>query len=308
MDLITRQEYDNRTLVSIYLAGRTKNTVKNYRCGIQHLHGFLVQRGLSPEETLEPLSKVNLLIAKAFVTEAMSKYSGSTVGVWVSGLVGLYDLFVEYGKAIENPFRHPLVQVKAKHRKPIKPTPRIPLPEVRALLASQYAPALPSSQPTRITLRNRAMLSCLLGGGLRRSELMKLKLGDVIAGTYITLRLYYTKGAVLEEQSLPDWCTEALMDWCAVRAMEGGSYDDSLFELSLEGLHKAWKRIVWAAGIKDYGLHACRCTAINTLFENGHSEEHVRDFSRHKNVTTTRGYKRFTAPSKNIGRSLSYGN
>ena len=308
MDLITRQEYDNLTLVGIFLAGRPTNTTKNYRYGIQRLHGFLVSRGISEDKNLDALSKVNLSIAKAFVLKSLETHSGSTVGVWVSGLVGLYDLLVEYGKAIENPFRHPLVQIKAKHRRAVKPTPRIPLTEVRALLASQYAPRLPSSQPNRITLRNRAMLACLLGGGLRRSELMKLKLGDVIAGGYITLRLYYTKGAVLEEQSLPDWCTEAIMDWCACRTMEGGSYDDSLFQLSLEGLHKAWKRIVWAAGIKDYGLHACRCTAMNTLFENGYSEEEVKDFSRHKNVATTRGYKRFIAPSKNVGRSLSYGN
>ena len=244
------------------------------------------------------------MIAKAFSVHLLKSIEPSTLGVYISGLTGLYDLFLYHSLITHNPFKHPLVAIKGSARKAKKPTPKLTTEQTQKLLTH-------FKENSAGDMRNRCILALLLGGGLRRQEIVNLCLGDIIPaqpGTpFMTARLYYTKGSVYEEQSLPNWAADYVMDWIGYRCLGGAKYDEPLIDLGLEGLHKAWKRMCAACGIFGVGLHSCRVTAANKLMNDGYSAIEIQQFMRHKHLVTTINYmRRETKASTNPGRDLDY--
>lgn len=226
----------------------------------------------------------------------LKTHQANTLFVYLTGLANLYDAFLFQKLIAENPWRNPLIAIPGGQRQPTRPTPRMPTHSVRALLLACSAP------------RDAAILACLFGGGLRRQEVVNLKVGDVqVANGYAFLRLYKTKTQTYAEQSLPAWAGAALEAWHGSARVNGATEDDSLFNLSLEGVHKAWKRMLKQANVDTrYGIHSARCTAINRLRELGYRPEDIADFSRHISVKSVLGYLRCQVPEHNPGRQLSY--
>ncbi len=249
MDLITKPTVNVEIHINAYLAGRPPNTQRNYATGIKQLLGFLRDLDMlsgkpSSEQTSARLLTVSALEAKAWLHTLGRDYAPGTIGVWLSGVSRFYDYLASEEIVARNPFRSPLIAFRGGKRLPRNRTPRIPEDAVKDL----WSAAMEGAQPER-TL---ALLACLFGGSLRRCEVVNLKIGDVREmGDYVALVLRDTKtdgGEVL--QSLPDWAGEMVMDWVGEAVMNYDAKDsDSLFGLSVSGLHKVWKRLCEYANV-----------------------------------------------------------
>jgi integrase/recombinase XerD len=174
-------------------------------------------------------------------------------------------------------------------------------------------------------LRDRAILTLLFGGGLRRSEVLSLRIGDVrrtAEGTpFVYLR--HTKAKRDASQGIPDWTAEALEKLIAHRRQNAGACDhDHLFvgftgqggkketntPLSETSLYLLFKGYCSRAGVEDYVTpHSARATAITKLLSDGLSHREVQEFSRHASVQMVEWYdKRRFDVEQSPARKLSF--
>ena len=173
-------------------------------------------------------------------------------------------------------------------------------------------------------LRDRAILSVLFGGGLRRSEVVSLRLGDVRKtrkGTvYLMLRV--TKSGKDSKQALPAWSANHVLALVKHRKQEGAKSGDYLFmsfrgrskhtigkkPLTSSGIYHLFKRYVQQAGGSQYASpHSARATAITRLLDKGLSHRMVKEFSRHSSVEMVEVYdKRRLSVDESPGVDLDF--
>ena len=171
-------------------------------------------------------------------------------------------------------------------------------------------------------IRDKAALSLLFGGGLRRSEVTALKLCDICKSpsgtTYLHLRA--TKNRKDADQTIPDWAAEALFALLEQRLAEGAEAADPLFisyrgrttkrgdknQLTPNGLYKVFKKYCIKAGAGMFITpHSARATAITKLLSDGIGHREVQEFSRHSSIQMVEIYdkRRYTieqSPAKNL--------
>jgi integrase/recombinase XerD len=172
--------------------------------------------------------------------------------------------------------------------------------------------------------RDRAILSVLFGGGLRRGEVAKLLIGDVrksSAGTsYLLLRS--TKDGQDHQQAIPDWAAEAVWALVDERVESGAAEDETLFvtwtgkggrvqthrPMSDASVYLIFKRACEAAGLSDaFTPHSARATAITKLLADGTPYREVQEFSRHKSVQMVEWYdKRRFGVDKSPAKGLAF--
>ncbi len=173
--------------------------------------------------------------------------------------------------------------------------------------------------------RDRSLLAVLFGGGLRRSEVVGLRIADVRRSpsgtTYLYLR--HTKAKRDAEQALPAWAAEPLWALVKERKEDGASEGDYLFvsytgrggttptsrALSDTGLYLLFKQYCMAAGAGRFATpHSARATAITKLLADGISHREVQEFSRHSSIQMVEWYdkRRFNveqSPAKGLSFS-----
>lgn len=173
-------------------------------------------------------------------------------------------------------------------------------------------------------LRDKAVLSILFGGGLRRSEVCNIRLGDVrkSQGGTIFLRLRSTKAKRDADQALPKWAATAVVKVLEARLKQGALPGDYLFvsyrgkagsfptphPLSTDGLYKLFKFYCRKAGAGEFvSPHSARATAITKLLTDGVSHREVQEFSRHASVQMVELYdKRRMGVDENPAKDLDY--
>lgn len=173
-------------------------------------------------------------------------------------------------------------------------------------------------------LRDRGILAALYGGGLRVSEVEKLKVRDLKqtdAGSYY-LVLENTKGGKHGTVTIPDWAGERVASWRTRRLISRAGMDDWLFcgfasqgdqpkgtRIS-EGSILKWHRKYCAKiGLdpKQYSTHSGRVTSISKLRADGVDIREVQEFSRHASVDMVMRYdKRYLSKDQAAGKTLSY--
>lgn len=196
-----------------------------------------------------------------------------------------------------------------------RPTEMIKFDQVRALLD---APNL----ATEKGIRDKAILSIMLGGGLRVGEVRELRLLDVKhteLGTMV-LQLRATKNKSDAGQSLPFWAQSAVHELYMLRLGQGATPTDYLINsyahggipssdpMSSQGLYKLFLSYSEKAGLEGYVTpHSARATAITKLLADGKSHREVQDFSRHSSVAMVEGYdKEARGYEKNPGLELKF--
>lgn len=178
------------------------------------------------------------------------------------------------------------------------------------------------SRHTKRGIRDRAILACLFGGGLRKSEVIKLNLADVMVnkkGLYLLLR--NTKSGKTQTQALPDWASERVTRLLEVRKSEKAEAKDSLVVnyrthkeypvnkpmpiSTFDEIFYKWRN---QAGISSYiSPHSARATAISQLLALKIPIRDVQIFARHESVRTTEQYdKRYLGYGKEVAEKLSY--
>ncbi|MCO6431723.1 MAG: tyrosine-type recombinase/integrase [Deltaproteobacteria bacterium] len=173
-------------------------------------------------------------------------------------------------------------------------------------------------------LRDKAVLAALFGGGLRRSEAVSIRIGDVrwSSGGTMYLRLRATKGRKDADQALPKWAAREIERVLELRRREGAQAGDYLFvsyrgrggtiatpqPLSDSGLYKLFKYYCRLAGAGDYvSPHSARATAITKLLADGIGHREVQEFSRHASVQMVEAYdKRRIGVDQNPAKDLDF--
>ncbi len=218
---------------------------------------------------------------------------------------------------LENPFEVDKVPPPAKDAGRKRPTQMIDFELVMDILTAPD-PNTPKGR------RDRAILAVLFGGGIRRSELVSLRIADVRKSSAGTTFLYlrHTKAKRDAEQALPDWAAAPLWDLVAERKLEKAADGDYLFlgftgragqriadkPISDTGVYLLFKRYCLAAGAGSFATpHSARATAITKLLADGIPHREVQEFSRHASIQMVEWYdKRRFDVEQSPARGLSY--
>lgn len=226
--------------------------------------------------------------------------SGKTMRNYYFGCSQLFDELVYAGTIERNPFariRPPRAGEQKLRTRYIEPD------QVAAMLACA-------------SVRDLAILSCIFGGGMRRSEVSNLDIGDVLASARgLVLHLRRTKNGKQRKQLLPAWAGEAVNEYFLQRRKETGNAPDApLFigrhgrRLGDDGICKMFQRVAREAGIEGWiAPHSGRATAITKLLKDGVPHRLVMIFSGHSSVQQVETYDRDTRELEDHpGADLAY--
>jgi site-specific recombinase XerD len=158
--------------------GRSGETVKTYRAALNRFADFLATR--EPPPTL--VAELTADHAIEFV-RWLSRGSAvrTTVQLYSTAVTRLYAFLVREQLRPDLPLELMRLRLSALRGKRPKSLPRVPADEVveRLVAAARGAPPAETRDGERIRLRNIAIVETLRGSGLRVSELVSLRRGDL---------------------------------------------------------------------------------------------------------------------------------
>lgn len=190
-----------------------------------------------------------------------------------------------------NPFDEACEATRRVRQGYVRPTEATRFDDVSQLFAE-----LPTDTPE--DKRNRSMLACAYGGGLRISEWRNLRVSDVLedASGVLYLRLRETKTELYAEQVLPAWAAAEVRACLEMRRLEGAGRDDYIHvRYYADGnakpgtLDERTARRVFNR-LTGHSPHSARATAITKLLADGLDHREVQEFSRHRSVQSVEQY------------------
>ena len=204
--------------------------------------------------------------------------SPSTIMVRLAALSGFFDFARRMGIVSTNPAN----DVKRPHARQSIP---------RGLDTSELLKLLEAVPGTPAGLRDRAIVITAVLTGLRRSELLGLRVRDLTRNG----RVYYTvraKGGVLRHRELPLPAFTAIVGAleAAGTPLESMVPDARLFDLSSQGFYANLRRYATKAGVKGVTPHALRHSAAKLRRQGGASIEDIGTLLGHRNIATTARY------------------
>jgi site-specific recombinase XerD len=244
--------------------------------------------------------------------------SNATIHKKFAALRRIYRMLMASSVGIaENPFEVDKVPPPPKDAGRKRPTQMVEFDRVMEIVSIPDA-ATPKGR------RDRAILAILFGGGLRRSEVVALRVGDVRRTSSGTTFLYlrYTKAKKDAQQALPTWAAELLWHYINERKTLGAGDADHLFvsftgqagktatvrPMSDTGVYLLFKHACIAAGAGEYATpHSARATAITKLLADGVPHREVQEFSRHSSIQMVEWYdKRRFDVEQSPAKTLSF--
>ena len=207
--------------------------------------------------------------------------SASTIAVRLAAVRGFLDFCRRMGLLAGNP----ATDVKTPRSSP--PTPRgLGAPELRQLLA-----AVPE---TVGGLRDRAIILTMVLTGLRRTEVLALRAGDLATdpGTGRTTYRVRVKGGSERHRELPAPALAAIRDSLAARGTTLAELEREtpLFPISSHGFYANLRRYAKTAGLREVTPHVLRHSAAKLRRQTGASLEDVSSLLGHRNLSTTARY------------------
>lgn len=223
------------------------------------------------------------------------KLNKSTVARKLCSLSSLFSYFCSINAIKDNP-------VKGVNRprvaSNIGKTPAISDLEAKSLLESPSTDTLQGK-------RDRAILATFLFHGLRRSEVVNLKVKDIFSREGVPFLRVLGKGS--KERQLPlhpaamqriyayleasgNKNNEEAPLFCPLKAYK--DKDGELKPITSDGIYKIVMKYALKAGInvKDFYPHSLRATAATNALYNNADLRRVQDWLGHKNIQTTRMY------------------
>ena len=200
--------------------------------------------------------------------------SASTICVRLAALSGFYELARVNGLVAANP------AALVRRPKAIAPLPRGPEPEaIRRILD-----AIPATSAGR---RDRAVILLIVLSGLRRSEALGMRAGDVDLRTREFLT--HVKGGRERRRVIPEPVVSALEAALAAegRAFETLRPEELLFRVSGAGFYANLRRYAGAADVTGVCPHALRHSAAKLRRLGGASLEEVSALLGHRSLATT---------------------
>lgn len=266
-----------------YERGLSKTTVEGYISWLRNYQGWLRENGY-PNPLLEAFTAP--VLRRFFYAQAERGIRPRTLRSIFHPLRGLGDFLVKTEVLPKNPARDVTLPKKdAAVRKLVSDE------EVIQLLAG--CDRLPTIRETALT---RALMSVFIYGGLRRQELLDLKLSDIrLTEKRIIVRS--GKGSKFRTIFPCDECLEALTEWLAVR--EDDCDHDWVFarnrahRVSYDGLKISLDRLKAVSGLRDHANiqpHSLRHNCATRLMRNGADIRSIQAFLGHSDLVTTSIY------------------
>jgi len=154
--------------------------------------------------------------------------------------------------------------------------------------------------------RDRCLVALLIGGGLRISEALALKIGDVRftpAGT-LYVRLEDTKCGTPAVQAISPRCASIVSELADIRRAESDASAPLLTSYNHRGkpndlpvlrrnASRKFSQLARKVGVRA-STHSCRATAITKLLADGIPHREVQEFSRHASVAMVEVYDKRT--------------
>ena len=184
--------------------------------------------------------------------------------------------------------------------------------KIRHPKRTQKLPVILSRKEIKLILKNvknnkhRLMLAIAYSSGLRVSEVVNLKCGDIDTDR-LTVHIKKAKGKKDRITVLSETVVPKLKEFLA-----GKNANDLVFEserggkLTTTTLQKVFKKALEKSKIKKPAtFHCLRHSFATHLLENGIDVRYVQELLGHKNIRTTQVYAKVTSPKlKNIKSPL----
>ena len=165
-------------------------------------------------------------------------------------------------------------------------------------------------------IRNKAILAIMANMGLRVSEVVNLKPGDLNL-TKRKLRVVNGKGGVDRDLIIPEYTAEILREWkkakpknsryffTTIKDKAGGQFASSKgSQLSVRYIQFMVKRYGKRAGInKDITPHTLRHTFATGFIRQGQNVMKLKDILGHSDISTTQIY--VTLANKDIEEAMN---
>ena len=247
------------------LADKTQN---HYPRAVRQFSGFL---GRSPDTaSVEDLRRYQLHL----VDHGISPVS---LNAAITGLKFFFEVTLDHGELM-----HKMQPVRVPRTLPVV----LSRAEVARLIAAAG------------NLKHQTALSVAYGAGLRTSEVVALKVGDIDSGR-MTLRIEQGKGRKDRYAMLPPVLLERLRTWWRVARAQGKMLDggwlfpglDPIESLSTRQLNRAVHAAAKAAGIdKRVSMHTLRHCFATHLLEQKVDIRVIQVLLGHKKLETTALY------------------
>lgn len=211
-------------------------------------------------------------------TQSGSLPAPSTVNARLAAVSGLYEFAVRMGVMHQNP------------AEPVR-RPVVPLGRPRGLSRAEIGRLLAVIPDTPAGLVDRALIVTALLTGLRRSELVDLRVTRPIDIDWPCYEVR-TKGGTVRRRELPAPAWRAIVAAADAAGRGAGTDGARPFALSDSTFYAHLRCHSRAAGLDDVTCHALRHSAAKLRREAGASVEEVSALLGHRSIATTATYLR----------------
>jgi len=259
--------------------GLSDNTIKSYHQDLQQFALYATTENLA-------LNDIDHIVILTWLNRLREQgKSNNSVIRMVTSLRKFFGYLLQEKQILHNPMTDVRPPKKAEHLPAV-----LSLAEIDALLAVP-------TEKTPLGVRNRTLIEVLYATGLRVSELVNLKMGDL----HLQLGLIQTIGKGDKERIIP--IGEVAADWLEkyfsnsrLLLLKGNDspfvfLNDHGNQLSRQGVWKIIKKLVLSAGInKDVSPHTLRHSFATHILENGADLRIVQELLGHADISTTQIY------------------
>lgn len=260
--------------------GLSANTIQSYRQDLQEADAFFKTQTKS-------IAEIDQFVILNFLEQLQQQRKArNTVIRVVSTLRRFFQYLVQFGVIKDDPMLKVDSPKKAQT-----------LPDVLTVTQVNQLLSMPNINQ-KLGIRDRAILETLYATGLRVSELVNLKLGDL----HLPMNLLQTIGKGDKERIIP--ISDVAVDWLnryltttRVALLDGKPNTEFIFlnahgrQLTRQAIWLMIKKYVNQAGIKRHVTpHTLRHSFATHLLENGADLRIVQELLGHSDISTTQIY------------------
>lgn len=260
--------------------GLSANTIQSYRQDLQEADAFFKTQTKS-------IAEIDQFVILNFLEQLQQQRKArNTVIRVVSTLRRFFQYLVQFGVIKDDPMLKVDSPKKAQT-----------LPDVLTVAQVNQLLSMPNTNQ-KLGIRDRAILETLYATGLRVSELVNLKLGDL----HLPMNLLQTIGKGDKERIIP--ISDVAVDWLnryltttRVALLDGKPNTEFVFlnahgrQLTRQAIWLMIKKYVNQAGIKRHVTpHMLRHSFATHLLENGADLRIVQELLGHSDISTTQIY------------------
>jgi site-specific recombinase XerD len=290
--------------------GRARSTAETYKYALRRFREYLDHARAVRPRTIGELTEDDPIGFARWISDG-GRAPRTTVQLYTTAVTRLYAYLVRERHRSDLPLETIRVRLAQLRGKRPRRLPRVPTDDVmaRLLAAARAVPAAAAGPAELIRLRDIAIVETLRGSGLRVSEAVSLRRGDLQRDQR---RAVVTgKGGKERLVFFTDDAWRAIWTYLAARREDGARGAGALpvfarhdraagrriAALSTDGVRDVVWRLAIAAGLRDAGLtpHRFRAWFATHLVAETGDLAAVQDLLGHESADTTRIYTRVAA-------------